>query len=85
VHMKQLLDFFGGVGFNPPADCESRAMSSLDEEQMAEIAESLRVSGEAELRWSRLVSKFHRRSHLPAATDELGGVRRFVLEPPSAS
>ena len=55
-----------------------------DEERTAEISESLRVSGEAEIRWIRLVSKFRARLHIPAFAIAVEPVRQPMMEPPPA-
>jgi hypothetical protein len=83
--MRLDLDFggWGRVAFS--ANCGSKAMRSPKKGPMAEISESLRILGEADVRWAQLVSKFHTRLHVPAATDELNPNLPPFPEPPYAS
>jgi hypothetical protein len=60
-------------------------MSPCDEDPTAEISESLRVLGEAEVRWVQLVSKFRARAHIPTAADEFGPLPASCVVPPYAS
>ena len=56
-----------------------------DQEPMAEIYKSLRALGESEVRWQKLVCRFHTRLDILVATDELNPSPPPFTEPPSAS
>ena len=60
-------------------------MSPPDEEPTEEISESLRILGEAEVRWAQLVSKFHARLHIPTAANEFDPIPPSSTEQPYAS
>ena len=60
-------------------------MSPSDKDPTAEISESLRILGEAEVRWAQLVSKFHARLHGPMAADEFDPHPPSSMLPPYAS
>jgi hypothetical protein len=60
-------------------------MSSLGGEPTEEVSESLRILGEAEIRWAQLVGKFHARLHIPTAADAFDPSALSSIEPPCAS
>ena len=60
-------------------------MSPSDEDPTAEISESLRILGEAEVRWAQLVRKFQARLHVPTAMDGFNPHPPSAVVPPYAS
>ena len=83
--MRLDLDFGRRGRFASAAKRGSKAMSPPDEDPTAEISESLRILGEAEVRWAQLVSKFQARLHIPTAADEFDPFPPSSTVPPYAS